>query len=405
MNNQNPNSNPTPQFSTTPVPTAQPQLSQTPITAAPEIPTLAVPPTQPEIPSAPEPFYKNKIFMIGGGILAVILILFGGYYAYAEYRAYNSPIPNLYPNWTPYPMGTFITPPPFNYSPAPEPSNIPLPTTATCNSQLAPSNVPDFDKCNYRDSKISITDAQAVMSRVGKQFGAIQVPSSITWAHQETYRGIPIKWTAGQPLSNNTLSWIKTAIDILPPYFYQQYPAQAIISATPAELNNQIGAGKAQDAAMFTSGLNIFITGTTTAGQSTDLFQVNESNTIQAFFHEWVHVIQNYDTVQTFTEDYLSQPLMGEQALRTDPLLKSYAKAAGWVFQNDQYGNSSYAILGTDADPQKQTDYGKSEYIEDMAEAGSYFMLCQDDKISEARIKWWEQTTGTNRNTYCPAKF
>lgn len=273
-----------------------------------------------------------------------------------------------------------------------------------CNSPLAPPGTTPYDNCNYRDAKISITEAQGVMSRIYNVFGVVQIPSDLN-LHEEVYKNIHIKWSDNQPISATTMGWLKNAIDILPPYFYQDHPAQAIYSVTLEDLKTPESALAMRGVIAYASGLNIFISKELAEGKSTQ-YVINQEIATQTLFHEWTHVTQFYNTLQTYTEKYLSSlPGISGVVMRIDPIAKNYAKTAGWVFSNDEFGDGIVATLGTDAESQKQTDYGKTQYVEDMAEAGSYFMLCQNEKISEARIKWWEQTTGTSRNTYCPSKI
>lgn len=345
-------------------------------------PVVQTPP--PNIPPITEPFYKKKIFIIIAAVVVFLILSAIVVIAFTKNRSgskltdsVDTSVPTLIP-----------------YSAEPE---------KVCSSPLAPSGTTDFEKCYYRSTKASITEAQAVQNRVAKTFGVIAVPDNLKF-QEEVYKGIHIKWTNSQPISSTTMSWLKEAIDVLPPYFYQDHPVTAIISATSEELGNTGFTPESLGAGAYASGLNIFLVKDFAQGSSTQ-YVVDKPTIIFLLFHEWVHVVQNYETLQTFTEDYLSIPGNVVVAMPNCPFNKSYAKAAGWVFQDDQYANSTYAILGTDADSQKQSDYGKTKYIEDMAEAGASFMLCKDTLISEGRIKWWEQTTGTSRNSYCPSKI
>ncbi len=88
------------------------------------------------------------------------------------------------------------------------------------------------------------------------------------------------------------------------------------------------------------------------------------------------------------------------------PFNKDFAKTAGWEFQYDEYGDSSYAILKTDPESQKTTDYGKTSYIEDPADTVASIMTCDTAKISTARVKWVEDNfIKQSTASFCPAKF
>lgn len=378
-------------------PPIQPVIESTPIV------TINTPPQIPEEPGKTR-FYQNSKFKKSVLIAAIIIVIFlvinfiGGKLfpgkslinitrtVYVDQTDKVSP----YDLYTPFPK----------YTMPPDATPIPDVFDNGCHSPLAPPGVGAFDMCSYRNQKISITEAQSILKDIAPGYGIVLVPPTLKFGHIENYKGITIEWTDNQPISTNTLSWIKSALDILPPYFYQDHPVQAIISASANDLGQRYSP-ESEGAALYESGLNIFLTSDYAKGTS-NTYVVNKEGLIQGLFHEWVHVVQNYEILQTFTVKYLSIPGNAGVVMGMSPFNISYAKAVGWTFQGGDFG---YGTLGTGADAQKQTDYGKTAYVEDMAEAGSYFMLCQDDKISEARIKWWEGTTGTSRNTYCPSKI
>ena len=255
------------------------------------------PPSQPEIPQSPEPFYKNKIFIIEAGVLVFLILLILGINRFLNHappgatvmsqKQYQADV-----NYTPEPLSSIS--PMATYIPATsQPEQV-------CNSPLAPTGAGPVSKCNYRDTKASIADAQAVMGRIYSTFGVTQIPSSLNF-HQEVYKGIAIKWTDNQPISGTAMSWIKSAIDTMPTYFYVDHPVTAIISATPDDLQTKGVAPEYLGAIAYASGLNIFLTKDLAAGSSTE-YVVDEPTTFHALFHEWVHIIQMYDTLQTFTE-------------------------------------------------------------------------------------------------------
>jgi len=59
------------------------------------------------------------------------------------------------------------------------------------------------------------------------------------------------------------------------------------------------------------------------------------------------------------------------------------------------------SILATDSQSQKTTDYGKTKYVEDMAESAVGLMFCKKDVFSQARLDWWAKTTNTSIESYC----
>lgn len=268
---------------------------------------------------------------------------------------------------------------------------------------LAPAGATDLTKEYYRNTKASIKEAQEVEKRVGPIVGSIQIPDESIFIHTETYKGITIKWTAGQPISAQRLQWLKDAIDVLPEYFYRDHPVTNIISATREELGSQVSEAALAGAIAYASGLNIFLTKIFT--EQSNQYDVQKKDAISTLFHEWTHVVQGYEVLQTFTEGYLQVPGNLIEAMLVSPFNKSYAKAAGWVFQYDEFGSSTYAILGTDSESQKNSEYGKIKYVEDMAEAFASLMTCNSGAISKARITWIETTIGKSASSFCPAKF
>lgn len=272
-----------------------------------------------------------------------------------------------------------------------------------CTSPLAPSNVRPYVKCYYRNTKISFTEAKAVQDRIIQTVGSISIPKDLVFVHEEVYRGIPIKWTSGQPISPNVLTWLKVGLDILPDYFFVEHPLTSIISATDKELGSPTVIKPGPSTLAFASGLNIFLTETTAKGGST-YYPTDQSSVVHTLFHEWVHVVQHYEALETFTEEYLAKNTIVE-AMATGPLEKGFAKEVGWVYNSDEFGDGIIAKLKEDAMSQKTTEYGRTKVREDMAESGALFMECKSSEISEARTLWWEKITGKNRAEFCPSKI
>lgn len=284
----------------------------------------------------------------------------------------------------------------------PSASSIPS-ASPECKSPLAPANVRPHVRCYYRNTKISFTEAKDVQNRISQTVGSIIIPEDLVFVHEEVYRGIPIKWTNGQPISPNVLAWLKVGLDILPDYFYIEHPVAAIISATDQELGSQTVIKPGPSTLAYASGLNIFLTATTASGGSR-YYPTNQSSVLHTLFHEWVHVVQQYEALQTFTEEYLAKNRIVE-AMATGPLEKGYAREVGWVYNSDEFGDGIIAKLKDDAESQKTTEYGRSKVREDMAESGALFMECKSSEISETRTIWWEKMTGKKRSEFCPSKI
>lgn len=360
---------------------------QTPLPVSEPIAPIIVPPI---IPQQPETKNKKKIWIaIGVGILLVIIMII---IILSLFRQKNSAsfLNNSLKTESFSESSNEVTP-------------IPFTTPVECNSSLAPSNVRPHVRCYYRQSKINFAEAKDVESRISQTVGTLIVPKDLVFEHEETYRGIPIKWTNGQPISANTLSWLKAGLDILPDYFYIEHPLTAIISATDQELGSQSVIKPGPSTLAYASGLNIFLTETTAKGGST-YYPTDKTSVANVLFHEWVHVVQHYEALEIFTEEYLAKNKIVE-AMATGPLEKGFAKEVGWIYNSDEFGDGIIAKLKDDVESQKTTDYGKTSVREDMAESGALFMQCKSNEISEARTLWWENTTGKNRAEFCPSRI
>ena len=378
----------------TQLPTASPvpQPAQNP-----EPPTPPTPPIEPVVVAPvtqPQKIPGLKMWLlIGGGLLvlgvggavAMSILGIGGNKERKPSKEFMEAI-NAIPTAPP------ITPWAYN---TPEPT--PLPKT------IAPSGTPEFKLKNYRSMRATIVEAQAAQERIEKTFGSIVIPSNLEFVHSEVYKGIPIKWTKNQPIPADRLEWIKSAIDTLPDFFIVDHPVTDFISASEQELGLK-SSPSLIGAAAYASGLNIFFTNRIL--KDSVLGAATKKDIVFTLFHEWVHIVQHYEILQTFNEEYLSFPSNLIVVMKIVPFNKDFARAAGWVFQDDTYGDSSYGILGTDVESQKTTDYGKTSYIEDLADSAASVIACDTAKISQDRIFWIEKNfTKRPAASFCPAKF
>lgn len=276
------------------------------------------------------------------------------------------------------------------------PTSTPLPVT------LAPIGTTEFDQQYWRTSRATMAEAQLVGEEVGPIFGALIIPTDLKFVHEEVYKGIPIKWTSGQPIPPGRLAWIKAGIDLLPPFFAVDHPITGIISATVEELKitDPLAKSRLSGAAAFASGFNIFVTNNILIDKPRYV-PLKEKEMIYTLFHEWTHVVQYYEALQTFTEAYLKIPGNATIAISLAPFTKDFAKTAGWDFGEDKYANEIYPHLKTDTESQKTSDYGKTYYYEDQAETAASFLTCQTSNYSSARIKWMEKTLNTLASNYC----
>jgi hypothetical protein len=281
------------------------------------------------------------------------------------------------------------------YTPIVIPTDTPKPVT------IAPSGTPDFALSYYRTSRATTTDAQQIDKEIGTTIGEIPVPSDLKFIHEEVYKGIPIKWTAGQPIPDDRLTWLKAAIDKLPPFFVVDHPVIGIISATPEELKlTGTSHTEALMAFAYASGLNIFIGNNMLVSDSLHV-PPNQKDIDHTLFHEWTHVIQYYEALQTFTEDYLKMAGASE-AMRLTPYVHDFAEAVGWDYAG--YGPATWGgtpKLKTDAESQKISDYGKEYEYEDQAETMGFFLTCDTGVLSQARIQWAEKVTNSTAASYC----
>lgn len=285
----------------------------------------------------------------------------------------------------------------YTYTPIVVPTDTPLPIT------IAPPGTSEFRRQYYRTRRATVAEAQVIDKEVGPIFGSLAIPSDLKFEHEEVYKGIPIKWTSGQPILPERLAWIKAGINLLPPFFAVDHPITGIISATIDELKITDGLNKSRlgIAAAFASGLNIFVTNNLLLDKP-GYVPLKEKEMISTLFHEWTHVVQYYEALQTFSEVYLKMPGNAIVATSLTPFIKDFAKSVGWDFGDPQYEEeNNFGRLKTDAESQKTSDYGKTYFHEDMAETAASFLTCQTSSYSEARIKWTEKVTNTSASSYC----
>ncbi len=290
-----------------------------------------------------------------------------------------------------------------NIPPLNIPSPLATPVSSPAETQtLAPPGTTEYGRKRYRAAKATIEEAKSVQKRIGNTFGSIEITNESVFTHSENYKGITIKWTDAQVIPPDRLAWIKSAIDILPPYFISDHPIGGIYSAQHTELGlttNPVLSG----ASAYASGFNIFLTSIFTNPGT--LYKMDKQEIVRTLFHEWMHVVQHYEILETFTEEYLSIPGNLLVVMPLSPFNKEFAKSVGWEFVSDEYADSTYAKLKDDPESQKTTDYGKTSYIEDIAETMSSFMLCDASHMSQARIIWAQNQTGKSANDFCPAKL
>lgn len=276
------------------------------------------------------------------------------------------------------------------------PTATPLPVT------IAPPGTPDWRLDQFRTKRATVAEAQEMNKTVGPTIGEIQFPSSLTFTHEEVYKGIPIRWTDAQPISPQRLEWIKAAIDKLPPLFVNDHPITGIYSATPEELGVTDALNKSSytTGSAFASGIKIFLTNNILVDKPgyEPLPQIQFESTI---YHEWMHIVQYYEALQTFSDSYLKIPGNSKIAISLSPFTKDFAKLVGWEFLYDEAGNNWSGTLKTDSESQKTSDYGKSEYYEDQADTAAAFFICQTSKYSQIRIQWMEKISNTTADSYC----
>lgn len=367
-----------------PIPTPpQPNIPTPQVVANPLEPVAPLVPNEPENPITNKPARKlSRLLIVAGVIFLFILIAIGAYFYIKNKKSKSSSEYNEYEQSA--------------YTSTTTPTDVPLIKT------IAPPGTPDYALSYYRTSRATVTEAQAIDKEVGSVFGSIPIPSDIKYIHEEEYKGIPIKWTAGQPIPEGRLIWLKSAIDKLPPFFSKDHPVTGIISATPDELKIPEGVTKSQAgmASAYASGLNIYLTNNLLLDNPL-YAPLEQTQMTYVLFHEWTHVVQYYEALQTFSKTYLEKPGMATVALILTPFTKDFGKSVGWEFWDDRYNTSWQADLKTDAESQKTSDYGKRGILEDMAETASFFMTCQTSKISTARISWMEKITNTKASFYC----
>lgn len=250
---------------------------------------------------------------------------------------------------------------------------------------------------NQRLRKITISEAQVLDNKIGQNV----VPEDLKFIHEETYREVTIVWTDKQVIPAERLKWLKAAIDKLPPFFIKDHPVTKIVSATCTELKltgDYLKTCGMADA--FADGTKIIIGAWSLIDLPSFMPPATQEGMTYRLFHEWMHVVQYYEALQTFKPNYLFKNGAHFPNVLT-PFMREFGKSVGWKFNSDQSTGQWTASLNPDNESQKTTEYGKASPSEDMAETAAFFMTCQSDKISAARISWMEKITKTKAADYC----
>lgn len=258
----------------------------------------------------------------------------------------------------------------------------------------APTIAPYSPPVPKRETPASPEEIKAAMIVLDPLLASSSRISSLNFIHSEEYKGIPIKWTAGQPIPTDKMVLIKKVIDIAPEYYLVGHPPLVIISATKQELGIE-----SPDAITlaFVIGTNMFIHQNFISNT-----RIDEKQAIQGMLHEMMHVAQYYELLKEFNVEYLKAEAGNTtRALfaRTE-FLKDFGRSVGWGELKD-YGNE----LAKDAESQKTTWYGKFIPYEDQAETAAGFFSCNTSEFSQARIAWMEKVTGKKASDFCPPRF
>ena len=258
----------------------------------------------------------------------------------------------------------------------------------------APTIAPYSTPVPKRAIPASSEEIKAAMIVLDPLFAGLSQISSLNFIHSEEYKGVPIKWTVGQPIPADKMAIIKKAIDIAPKYYLVDHPPLAVISATRQELGS--GEEEANTLAI-ARGTNIFVYQNFISNT-----RVDEKQAIQGMLHEMMHVVQYYELLKEFNVEYLKAEAgntVRALFVRTE-FLKDFGRSVGWDELKD-YGNE----LAKDPESQKTTWYGKFIPYEDQAETAAGFFSCNTSEFSQARIAWMEKVTGKKANDFCPPKF
>jgi len=257
-----------------------------------------------------------------------------------------------------------------------------------------PTIVPYSTPVPKRAVPASSGEIKAAMIVLDPLFAISSQISSLNFIHSEEYKGIPIKWTAGQPIPADKMTIIKKAIDIAPKYYLVDHPPLAVISATKQELG--IESPDATTLA-FAYGTNIFIHQNFISNT-----RVDEKQAIQGMLHEMMHVVQYYELLKEFNVEYLKAEAGNAVRVLFDraEFLKDFGRSVGWGELKD-YGNE----LAKDPESQKTTWYGRFLPYEDQADTAAGFFSCNTSEFSQVRIAWMEKVTGKKANDFCPPRF
>jgi hypothetical protein len=285
---------------------------------------------------------------------------------------------------------TYVTPTPY-------PTMEPVPTII---DYKKPENM-------YRKPKLTIPEVLAVNQSVVKKLGVLPTPDEKIFIHSEVYKGIPIKWSANKPIPADKLAWIKRAIDIAPDFFVKNYPIGAIMGVSNTDIgvpaDDLINGIDVANVLAMASGTNIYVSRDLINPRKSEFYAPpDEKVAIRTIFHEWVHVVQYYEAVRTYTSGYIENETGGLRDLfaKETFVYDDWAKNVGWYFKEGWTTPS----LKEDAESQKTSEYGRLMMYEDQAETFASIFICDTKEYSQARISGIEKIIGKKASDFCPYK-
>ncbi len=273
-------------------------------------------------------------------------------------------------------------------------------------SQNEIENTSDYTTYEYkepeflREKKLTLEEYQELEPKLAPLFGVIEVNNAI-FTHSINHNGIEIKWTDKQPLNSEKIDWIKRILDSAPEYLSKNYPINQILSANYQEMGfSEMEETLSTNTAAYASGTNIFIADKLLQDVASAVSDpITEAEFRRTLYHEWMHVAQYQELIQTLTEEYLREYSASgiRHLFNISPYVENFGFSAGWYYKE----NFTTPDLKEDEESQKSSWYGKFMMYEDMAETASGVFTCDAYEYSQARINYITKLAGKQAKDFC----
>lgn len=278
-------------------------------------------------------------------------------------------------------------------------------------SQPSPSvqqTSPGEDKIQktYRDETLTYFTNDEL-----QKLGVITIPNG--WSVQEEYKGIKFVRTPKASYTDLHLKILKKFIDNTPEVLLKPGPA-AITTYTSDEIQSPYFARGAATA--FVSGSYMFYDKLSFEGGG---FGSVGDSSLDAAYYTFIHeLMHNYQFNQAL--DYINPDALKDTGKQFQifkdwikysverPIFEDFSSVTEWekrVLYNNEFSYSLSHIPYEQQKLIKTTQHGKSNIVEDMAEAVAGAVTADDAIFSQERLGWAYKFLGVNKDQFKTGKF